>query len=128
LFGLKGTDVSVFLLLYQTGSTLYFGIIVDDGSQAYDWGGTAISVDAWYGFRVHVNNPSGTGSDSVQWWIDYNLDGSYTDEGTSGSKAFSGDIDTAYIASDSDTDVRTTQFWITGLKISGSSMPSDCAR
>lgn len=122
------TTNSVKVNLYQDGSSnLTFGIEYHEaGGWTADVSTTAISLDTWYGIRVHINDSS----DSVQWWVDYNLDGTFTDEGTNSGLTLDRAIGYFVIgqAAGQGSGPRTQSWIITGIKVDDDSMPGDCAR
>ncbi len=92
-----------------------------------DTGATNLALDTWYGIRLYVNNPAGGGSDVVQWWVDYNLDGTYTEEGNFTALTLDRDIANIIVSPAIGT-TKTLNVQITGLKIDNDTMPSECAR
>jgi len=126
VFGLTtdGVTGSVDITLFQTGGLLYFqrGYHIAAGWQQ-DVGGTAVTLDTWYGIRLDVND----GSDTVQWWVDYNSDGIYTDEGTASGLTLDR-TPIVYIQLGDSGITYTHSFMITGLKVDDDTMPNECVR
>jgi len=112
------------LQLVQDSDKLYFGLAYRDGGWKSDLGSTAISLDTWYGVRMYFNDAE-AGS-SCSWAVDYDLDGTYTDEGSSGTVNF--DRVERYISIGCGYMSKTISFQVEGLKVDADAYPDDCAR
>jgi hypothetical protein len=91
---------------------------------------STINLDTWYGIRLKVLDPEGGGSDSVQWWIDYNNDGVFNDEQTVEGLTLDRPIENAVfgVVSPQSGYNETHAYTITGIKIDDDTMPNGCAR
>jgi hypothetical protein len=117
---------SVGIQIVQSGANLRFQMLhhIAAGWQT-DIGGTNIALDTWYGVRLYVNDGAGA-TDTVQWWVDYSNDGSWTDEGSATSVELDRAIANAAIGPAGVT--YTFAYYITGIKIDDDAMPAGCAR
>jgi len=85
-----------------------------------------IFLSRWYGIDVKAINSATLNSDVIQWWIDYDLDGTYTDEGEVTGKEL--DRATAKEVFGSASKEEIISYQITGVRIDNDAMPSDCSR
>ncbi len=137
IFALSEADLdpSVWIFLIENSDgvsdlRLYILYHILAGWQIMGNSDATIPLDTWIGVRLKVLDPAGGGSDSVQWWIDYNNDGVFSDEQTVESLTLDRAIENAVfgvIDPQSGHDKIHT-YTITGVKIDDDTMPSGCAR
>jgi hypothetical protein len=119
---------AVGIQIYRSGESRYFRMIYYTTGTGTDVGGTAISMDKWYGIRIDAHNSATENQDSIQWWVDYNTEawGTWTDEGTTSGKTLGYAFGIQRIGIRSAATPMT--YYITGIKVDDDAMPGACTR
>jgi hypothetical protein len=91
---------------------------------------STLSLDTWYGVRIKFLDPSGGGSDNIQWWMDYSNNGSWTEVTNNTGLTLDRPIENAFfgVGDPQSGGSKTQTYYVTGLKIDDDTMPTACTR
>ncbi len=138
-----GDDWGLFFLT-NAQSTAYIGIYKSGGNpdvfkwsmhfhQAGGWdvGGAklftgTVTLDQWYGIRLHAHNGVAANEDYVEWWVDDGPDGTWHAQTSATGLELDG---LAKVVMIGDSGIaRPVNFYVTGIRVDDDAMPGDCVR